>query len=152
MRYESFYPFQQYAPRQNNPLNSMNGVHPFMPPRAIPQNEQFMSSHNSISGQQEGQGFSKIERYMQTADRVLTTAQQFAPLAQQIAPMVSNLPAMWRLYKGFQSLPSNPDRATTRSPAPAATASRRPEFPSGNQEQITGPRQSIPRIFQPPLP
>ncbi|WP_430541125.1 VrrA/YqfQ family protein [Sporosarcina thermotolerans] len=44
---------------------------------------------------------------MQTANRFLTTAQQYAPLVQQIAPMFQNLPAMWRLYKGFQSLPTS---------------------------------------------
>ncbi len=43
---------------------------------------------------------------MQTANRFLNTAQQYAPLVQQIAPMFQNLPAMWRLYKGFQSLPT----------------------------------------------
>lgn len=148
MRYESFYPFQQYAPRQNNPFNSMNGVHPFMPPRATPQNEQFMSSHNSISGQQEGQGFSKIERYMQTADRLLTTAQQFAPLAQQIAPMFSNLPAMWKLYKGFQSLPSNPDTSNRSNQSNPTTPRFTPT--SNNQQQVTETRQSMPKIFQPP--
>ena len=43
---------------------------------------------------------------MQTANQFLNTAQQFAPVVQQFAPMIQNLPAMWRLYKGFQSLPS----------------------------------------------
>ena len=43
---------------------------------------------------------------MQTANQFLNTAQQFAPMVQQFAPMVQNLPAMWRLYKGFQSLPA----------------------------------------------
>ena len=46
-----------------------------------------------------------MEAYMQTANRFLNTAQQFAPVVQQFAPMVQNLPAMWRLYKGFQSSP-----------------------------------------------
>ena len=43
---------------------------------------------------------------MQTANRFLNTAQQFAPVVQQFAPMMQNLPAMWKLYKGFQSIPS----------------------------------------------
>lgn len=151
MRYESFYPFQQYAPRQNNPYNSMNAAHPFMPPRAIPQNEQFMSSHNSISGQQEGQGFSKIERYMQTADRFLSTAQQFAPLAQQIAPMFNNLPALWKLYKGFQSIPSSTGAADPPRPRSQNTMNSRPQN-STNTSPINETRQSVPKIFQPPHP
>lgn len=152
MRYESFYPFHQYVPQQNNPYNSMNAAHPFMPPKAIPQNEQFMSSHNSIAGQQEGQGFSKVERYMQTADRFLTTAQQFAPLAQQIAPMFNNLPALWQLYKGFQSIPVNPNTPETSSrPRQQNTANIRPETMTNNVP-VTEFRQSQPKIFQPPHP
>ncbi len=58
-----------------------------------------------MAGQGEQQVPSKMESYMQTANQFLNTAQQFAPVVQQFAPMVQNLPAMWRLYKGFQSLP-----------------------------------------------
>ena len=64
---------------------------------------------NSLVAMQGGpapQGTSKMEAYMQTANRFLNTAQQFAPVVQQFAPMMQNLPAMWKLYKGFQSLPS----------------------------------------------
>ena len=47
-----------------------------------------------------------MDGYMQTANRFLNTAQQFAPVVEQFAPMMRNLPAMWKLYKGFQSMPS----------------------------------------------
>ncbi|MCG7336396.1 hypothetical protein MHZ95_14095 [Sporosarcina sp. ACRSM] len=79
---------------------------------------------------------SKMDTYMQTANRFLNTAQQFAPVVQQFAPMVQNLPAMWRLYKGFQSLPAADAAAST-----AATAASGAAATSGT---------SIPRIFQPP--
>jgi len=85
------------------------------------------------------QNTSKMEMYMQTANRFLNTAQQFAPLVQQIAPMFQNLPAMWRLYKGFQSLPSV---GGTAGPAASRAASASAPIPQ--------PGASNPRIFQPP--
>ena len=75
----------QWAGPQNNPIGQSSG--------------------GPMAGQGEQQVPSKMESYMQTANQFLNTAQQFAPVVQQFAPMVQNLPAMWRLYKGFQSLP-----------------------------------------------
>lgn len=145
MRYASFYPFQQRAEQQNFMYGQSTFPPNFSPPRPIPQNQQFMSSPNHITGDQEGQGISKIERYMATADKFLTTAQQFAPLAQQFAPMLNNLPAMWKLYKGFQSLPSNP------SPTTPNPQTRAPNQPSPIPNPTT-PLSSTPKIFQPPFP
>lgn len=152
MRYQSFYPFahqpnfpnrqQQFhantvmPPMQNNPQQS----------NASPQFDPFS---NASPGQSGNQGPSKLDSYMQTADRFLTTAQQFAPIVQQFAPMVSNLPAMWRLYKGFQSMPDQPSstRASAGNPASAPPPNR-----AATPVQPSGPRPSTPRIFQPPSP
>jgi len=84
------------------------------------------------------QNTSKMEMYMQTANRFLNTAQQYAPLVQQIAPMFQNLPAMWKLYKGFQSLPSAGSAAGNAAGGAAAAA------------QSAQAGVSNPRIFQPP--
>lgn len=51
----------------------------------------------------------KIQSFMDTANRFLATAQGFQPLVQQATPMFRNLPALWRIYKGFQGLPKNED-------------------------------------------
>ncbi|MFC7684660.1 VrrA/YqfQ family protein [Ureibacillus sp. GCM10028918] len=51
----------------------------------------------------------KLQTFMDTANRFLATAQSFQPLVQQATPMFRNLPALWRLYKGFQGLPKNSD-------------------------------------------
>lgn len=111
--------------------------------------QQFDPFSNAVPGQTGRQEPSKLESYMQTADRFLTTAQQFAPIVQQFAPMVSNLPAMWRLYKGFQSMPNQPSstRASAGNTAPASTPNR-----ATAPIQSTEPRPSTPRIFQPPSP
>ncbi|MDS9471047.1 VrrA/YqfQ family protein [Sporosarcina pasteurii] len=151
MRYESFYPFahnqpphmrQQYSnPNMYWPPVRNQGQPPVMgAPQPQPQ-----PSNNHIPGQAGGQGPSKLDAYMQTADRFLNTAQQFAPIVQQVAPMISNLPAMWRLYKGFQSMPnagaSNlASQATTAQSAAQSTA------------QAARSASSVPRIFQPPNP
>ena len=52
-----------------------------------------------------GGGSPKLQSFMDTANRFLATAQSFQPLVQQATPMFRNLPALWRLYKGFQGLP-----------------------------------------------
>lgn len=108
-------------------------------------NQRFDPFSNHSADPSAGQGISKLENYMQTADRFLATAQQFAPLVQQFAPMVSNLPAMWRLYKGFQSMPDQPSTGGINRPASAQTGAQA-------QAPSTGPRPSMPRIFQPPSP
>ncbi len=134
MRYESFYPFTR---EQSSPFSL--GQPSFGPP---PQGN---PSQPNISPFQGGnapvgngfgspaQGSSRMETYMQTANRFLNTAQQYAPVVQQFAPMMQNLPAMWKLYKGFQSLP-------TSGAASSATQS----------SIASSSGISIPRIFQPP--
>ena len=124
MRYESFYPFVQ-QPATPPPMGQTGfGPPPQMNPMQMPnqpmQNGNPMGNqmgnpmgnqmNNPLGGQAANQGQqqgpSKMESYMQTANQFMNTAQQFAPMVQQFAPMVQNLPAMWRLYKGFQGLPA----------------------------------------------
>ncbi|MBE1553732.1 VrrA/YqfQ family protein [Sporosarcina limicola] len=145
MRYQSFYPFAQ---QHSSPFNM--GQPGFGPPPQISQpqapRQPFQGgamSSNPFGGpaaSPEIQSPSRMESYMQTANRFLNTAQQFAPVVQQMAPMMQNLPAMWRLYKGFQSLPSAGASAASSAAATAAQSVARSTVP--------GP--SIPRIFQPP--
>ena len=90
------FPGQAQPPRQPNQFGRPNN--PFIDPRQGPPGDP-----------PSGQGPSKIDGYMQTANRFINTAQQFAPVVQQFAPMMRNLPAMWKLYKGFQSMPSSGD-------------------------------------------
>ena len=147
MRYQSFYPFarQQAAPFHMRQQGF--GTPPQMGRPPMPRAP--FSGGPSLMGGQFGappagggmQSPSKMEAYMQTANRFLNTAQQFAPLVQQFAPMFQNLPAMWRLYKGFQSLPSTGSAAAETAGRAAAAASTAPNPVPGS---------SVPRIFQPP--
>lgn len=165
MRYESFYPFARHqspppgqqdfglnsfsAPPQNPSPSPQFGMpnNPFSNQRPDPmQGQQFGPgpAQGLGPGQNPGQGPSKIDGYMQTANRFLNTAQQFAPVVQQFAPMMQNLPAMWRLYKGFQSLPVAGEAAAGQVASSAARATAQSVAPT------QGPLPSIPRVFQPP--
>lgn len=154
MRYESFYPF---ARQQSQPTSmGQTGFGPRSQMRQQPPPIQpFMNDQmgnpfgnpmgNPSGGPMAGQGEqpvpSKMESYMQTANQFLNTAQQFAPVVQQFAPMVQNLPAMWRLYKGFQSLPV----------AGAANPPVSGGIAAAQSVANVSSGLSTPRIFQPPI-
>lgn len=148
MRYESFYPF---SGNQAPPMGQQGfGANPFThSPQNPGQSPQFNMPNTPFPGAAAdpsgGQGPSKMDAYMQTANRFLNTAQQFAPVAQQFAPMMRNLPAMWRLYKGFQSMPAAGGAAATSQ---AVSSAARATTQAATSAQ--GPLPSMPRIFQPP--
>ena len=143
MRYQSFYPFSNQPPQQRMTSN----IPPMQRPIPFSQGMQGNPQDLQIGGanipqQQAGMqetGPSRADQYMQTANRFFNTAQQFAPLVQQFAPLVQNIPAMWKLYRGFQSMPDA--SAATTNTAVRAPAS----IPSPT------PRPSIPKVFQPPI-
>lgn len=162
MRYESFYPFSGNHPLP--PVQQGLGTNPFtgpaqhtgqpaqfnMPQNPFPGPGQGPSMQGPPPGQdpsmqnpQQGQGPSKMDGYMQTANSFFNTAQQFAPVVQQFAPMVKNIPAMWRLYKGFQSMPDVGDSSA------AVVAGRTAQGPTRSAAPPFGAQQSSPRIFQP---
>lgn len=154
MRYQSFYPFsqqqsppipQQFQPPRNSFLRGLsqsfgagNMGGPQMPnrfPGGGPSQSPF-GMGNAGTPQ-----VNRMEQYLQTADQFLSTAQRLTPMVQQVAPMVQNIPALWKIYRGFQSMPdaTSTASAVSRSAGAAATSVTR----------STG--SSIPRIFQPPL-
>lgn len=47
-----------------------------------------------------------IQNFLTNTQKVLNTVQQVGPIVQQYGPLVRNLPAMWKLYKGFKSIKS----------------------------------------------
>jgi len=121
------------GPGAGRPLNALNRI--------------FGQGNSDMQqGQRPGQdnpgnstGPNKIEQYLQTADRFLNTAQQITPMVNKVAPMVQNLPALWKIYRGFQNMPD--------ATAPNSVA-------SNNVPTVTPPRASgvsQPRIFQPPI-
>lgn len=105
----------------------------------------------------------KLDSFMDTANKFLATAQSFQPLIQQASPMIRNLPALWKLYKGFQGLPKanetedQPRQDKRGDQGRREKQSRRESFdtfetpsqmPRRTDDLTMKP--STPRIFQPP--
>lgn len=164
MRYQSFYPFAQNRGNdffgmsnsgpQNVPNNSFNffggdqGSPPPAPAPAGPATNFFSQFQSAPTGGfQQGQSMSKTMGYLQTADKFLNTAQQLTPMVRQFAPMIQNVPALLKLYRGFQSVPAAATAAAGNVSASAASTAARAA--STATSLPTG--ASIPRIFQPPI-
>lgn len=90
---------------------------------------------------------SKIDSFLQSADKLFSTAQSYTPYIQQAAPMVKNIPSLWRMYKGFKGLPNAGAAAGSAASAAAPSVAR---SVTNTVADLT-PRPSIPRIFQPPF-
>lgn len=146
MRYQSFYPFaraQQSPFAMRQPFGGPQQPMPFSQPPRQPFQGSPMGNRFGPSMPGQFQNPSRMEMYMQTANRFLNTAQQYAPLVQQFAPMFQNLPALWRLYKGFQSLPAAGGAAGATATAATSTA-------ASATSRTAQAGASSPRIFQPP--
>ncbi|MET0959093.1 MAG: VrrA/YqfQ family protein [Psychrobacillus psychrotolerans] len=169
MRYQSFYPFAQNrgnnffgmsnSSPQSVPNNSFDfwggnqAAPPPPPPPTAPAGPatNFFSQFQSAAptgGFQQGQPVSKTMGYLQTADKFLNTAQQLTPMVRQFAPMIQNVPALLKLYRGFQSVPAA-TTAVTGNLGAAAAASTAARATSTATSLTNG--ASIPRIFQPPI-
>lgn len=46
-----------------------------------------------------------LNGFLTNTQKVLNSAQQIGPLVEQYGPVVKNLPALWKIYKGFKALP-----------------------------------------------
>lgn len=56
-----------------------------------------------------------INGFLNNTQQVLKTAQQVGPMIQQYGPLVKNLPAMWKLYRGFKDMPDQGEEETKDS-------------------------------------
>lgn len=50
---------------------------------------------------------SGLSGILNNTQQVLKTAQTVGPMIQQYGPIVRNLPAMWKIYRGFKNTPSD---------------------------------------------
>ena len=127
------------GPQANNPFGGFS---------------QSPSSNASFGGFSQGTQTGKGMSYLQTADKFLNTAQQITPLVRQYAPMLQNVPALWKLYRGFQSVP-NATGGTAAAAAASATASTAGNATSAARTVASATTNttgaSLPRIFQPPI-
>lgn len=129
------------------PIPPQYGFRPGPGPGSIPGRGQFPPGINP--GFQQPKGAPKLDSILETANRFLATAQSFQPYIQQAAPMIRNLPALWKLYKGFQSVPSQNEGGNpglSRQSTPSVNSS----FDSLPKQQYST-KPSLPKIYQPPF-
>lgn len=83
---------------------------------------------------------------MQQAGQLMQSAQKYAPYFQQARPMLKNLPALWRMYKSFKSLPSENED----SPPVLKRRMARPKKEKIEEVKKTS-NNSYPKVYQPPF-
>ena len=156
--------FPMYAPNfMRSPFTNQMPMPPQMPMQGqIPMQGQMpMSGQMPMPPQmpiQAAGGAPKLESFLAGANSLFSNAQKYTPYIQQAAPMFKNLPALWRMYKGFKDSPDPLESSTVnmpeeRSTMPVEKRSSRQRPRQRQQQQpvsSTNPRPSVPMIFQPP--
>lgn len=82
---------------------------------------------------------------LNNTQQVLKTAQSIGPMVQQYGPMIKNLPAMWKIYKGFKNASKNTDEASDENSQqiePASTESSNHEEPVKRTSKKKGQRNN----------
>ncbi|MGN7476590.1 VrrA/YqfQ family protein [Solibacillus silvestris] len=125
--------FPMYAPYvMRSPYMNQIPVPPQIPPQAVG-------------------GAPKLESFLAGANSLFNNAQKFTPYIQQAAPMFKNLPALWRLYKGFKDTPDDPLESSTVAMPKERPFRARPSRQTEEPVRSATPKPSVPMIFQPPF-
>lgn len=100
-------------------------------------------------------GAPKLEGFLAGANSLFNNAQKFTPYIQQAAPMFKNLPALWRLYKGFKDSPDPLESSTVAMPGERPSKEgpfrNRPSRKTDEPVHSITTRPSVPKFFQPPI-
>lgn len=138
---------------------SFSGAGQFMNQMPIPPQAPILGAGAGIPGAGAG-NVPKLEGFLSGANSLFNNAQKFTPYIQQAAPMFKNLPALWRLYKGFKDTSDPLESSTVSMPQEQERPRERMRErmnPRGNrreqepvEEKITT-KPSLPKIFQPPF-
>lgn len=94
-------------------------------------------------------GAPRLESFLAGANSLFSNAQKYTPYIQQAAPMFKNLPALWRLYKGFKDSPDVLESTTAVTPRERRSSNRDNRLAQQNTPLQNRP--SVPMIFQPPF-
>lgn len=153
-------PFYSHIPPQQ-PYNHFPNQMPNFGYQAPPPYQRMMPPQGRFSGPGPRPA-PRFESFMETANKFLSTYQSFQPLIAQATPLFKNLPALWKLYKGFQSVPSTPrndrkNRFNTPSPRREEHSYRHENMENRTyqtreyHQHTQKPGVSLPRIYQPPF-
>jgi hypothetical protein len=67
-----------------------------------------------------------LTNILNNTQQVLKTAQSIGPMIQQYGPMIKNLPAMWKIYKGFKNASNTAENETDDTSQPAEASAIEP--------------------------
>lgn len=97
-------------------------------------------------------GVSKLDQFLKTTDQLMKTAENYKPYIQQAQPLLKNLPALWRLYKGFSApAPTADNRRDTRVSGTTTSRPNGSRSSRGSRPTEVKENPSTPMIYQPPF-
>lgn len=94
-----------------------------------------------------------LSGFLTNTQKVLGTAQQIGPMIQQYGPLVRNIPAMWRLYKGFKDIPTDTEEKNSSPDVDIDDEQFEFENVDDDHERITEKREnkqkgrSVPKLY-----
>lgn len=149
-RFPMYAPYMMRPPMNPVPMNAMPPIPPQIPTQIPPQIPGVAAAATAAAGTP------RLEGLLAGANSLFENAQKFTPYIQQATPMFKNLPALWRLYRGFKG---SPDTDPLESSTIVAPVERPPRQPRRARQQTQQTQQyvpitqkpSVPMIFQPPF-
>lgn len=85
---------------------------------------------------------SGISGILNNTQQVLKTAQTIGPMIQQYGPIVKNLPAMWKLYRGFKSISADTATVEEKQPESSSKTSSVPKEKNAKSKQSSASHSS----------
>lgn len=143
-RFPMYAPYMMRMPMNTMPMNAM-------PMNAMPPIPPQLPGVPAATAASAATGVPRLEGFLAGANSLFENAQKFTPYIQQATPMFKNLPALWRMYRGFKNAPDPLESSTIV--APVERPSRQPRRSRQQSQQyipITT-KPSVPMIFQPPF-
>lgn len=135
-------PMNAPMPMNNMPMNNM----PPMPPQMPVANAAAAAGAAGAAA-----GAPRLEGFLAGANSLFENAQKFTPYIQQATPMFKNLPALWRMYRGFKNSPDILESSTIVAPVETPPRRQRRSRQTQQPSEPRTPKPSLPKIFQPPF-
>lgn len=147
-RFPMYAPYMMRQPMNQIPMNAM----PPMPPQ-MPSQIPGVAAATAAAGVAGAAGAPRLEGLLAGANSLFENAQKFTPYIQQATPMFKNLPALWRLYRGFKGSSAPDPLESSTIVAPVERPPRQPRRSRQQTQQYVPITQkpSVPMIFQPPF-
>lgn len=140
-RFPMYAPYMMRMPMNPVPMNTMPPIPPQLP------------GVGAAAAATAATGAPRLEGFLAGANSLFENAQKFTPYIQQATPMFKNLPALWRLYRGFKGSSTPDPLESSTIVAPVERPPRQPRRSRQERPQSVPVtlKPSVPMIFQPPF-